>query len=96
MEIVRTCPLGHICEEAKDNKIYRCMWFKELEGKHPVTNEPIKEWDCAISWQPLLQTEIAGAITKTTASTDKVSTKISEMSTSPQLRIIKRNDSGGS
>lgn len=27
METVLTCPLGSVCEEAKDGKLHRCAWY---------------------------------------------------------------------
>jgi len=59
IEIVTFCPLGKVCEEIKDNKLHRCQWWKRLTGQHPQTGETIDEWDCAISWLPILQTEMA-------------------------------------
>ena len=59
IEIVHFCPLDKVCEEIKDNKLYRCRWWNHLAGVHPQTGEPIDEWDCAISWQPVLSCEMA-------------------------------------
>lgn len=60
LEVTHTCPLGHICEEAKDGKIYRCRWYVSLKGNDPQTDEPIDEFRCSMEWQPLLQVEGAG------------------------------------
>lgn len=59
IEIVKTCPLGSKCEEIKDGKLYRCQWYVNLKGKHPQSEEIIDEWDCAISWMPIMQVEVA-------------------------------------
>jgi uncharacterized LabA/DUF88 family protein len=59
IETVLTCPLGHKCEEIKDNKIYRCAWFTTLAGRNPQTGENIDEKACAIAWLPLMQVEVA-------------------------------------
>ena len=60
LEIVYTCPLGHTCEEIKDNKIHRCRWYNtEIEGMNPQTGETIKEYRCDISWGPILAVENA-------------------------------------
>ena len=32
LEIEFTCPLGSECEEIRDNKIYRCMWYTKIAG----------------------------------------------------------------
>ena len=59
MDVIYTCPLGSECEEIKDNKLYRCRWYKELAGKDPQSNKQISERDCAIAWGPLLSVEVA-------------------------------------
>jgi len=57
LEVVLTCPLGSECEEIKDNKIHRCMWYTNVKGKDPQSEELIDEWSCAITWLPTLQIE---------------------------------------
>ena len=57
LEIVFTCPLGSECEEIKDNKIHRCMWYTAVRGTNPNTGEEVDEWNCAIAWGPILQIE---------------------------------------
>ena len=57
LEVVLTCPLGSECEEIKDNKIHRCMWYTPVSGTNPNTGKEIDEWSCAISWLPTLQIE---------------------------------------
>ena len=59
MKIELTCPLGAQCETAKDNTVYRCMWYTRLQGKHPQSEEIIDEWKCAIAWLPIMQVEVA-------------------------------------
>ena len=57
LEVVLTCPLGSECEEIKDNKIHRCMWYTAVRGTNPNTGEEVDEWNCAIAWGPILQIE---------------------------------------
>lgn len=57
LEVVYTCPLGSECEEIKDNKIHRCVWYTPVRGTNPNTGEEVDEWSCAISWLPTLQIE---------------------------------------
>jgi hypothetical protein len=57
IETVLTCPLGHKCEEARDGKLYRCMWYKHLSGVNPNTGIALDEHDCAIGWMPILLIE---------------------------------------
>ena len=52
-----TCPLGSECEEIRDNKMYRCMWYTQVKGQNPNTGELEDTWSCAISWMPTLQIE---------------------------------------
>lgn len=59
IEVVHTCPLGSVCEEIRDNKLHRCIWWKRLAGLHPQTGEEIDEWDCAIAWLPILNVEMS-------------------------------------
>jgi hypothetical protein len=59
LEVEFTCPLGSECEEIRDNKIYRCMWYTKLVGDDPNTGELIEDWSCAISWMPTLQIEMS-------------------------------------
>jgi len=59
IDAVLTCPLGSKCEEIKDNKLHRCVWFIELKGKNPQTGEDLDERACAIAWLPILQIEVA-------------------------------------
>ena len=57
METVRTCPLGSVCEEIRNNQIHRCMWYIELQGSNPQTGEPMNQTNCAMAWQPILLVE---------------------------------------
>lgn len=59
MDIKTTCPLGSECETIRDNKIHRCAWLVEVEGKNPQSIEYIKEQKCAIAWMPILQIEMS-------------------------------------
>ena len=57
LEVVLTCPLGSECEEIKDNKIHRCIWYTAVRGVNPNTGEEVDDWNCAIAWGPILQIE---------------------------------------
>lgn len=57
LEIVFTCPLGSECEEIKDNKLHRCMWYTKVVGIDPNTGDKVDDWQCAIAWMPTLQIE---------------------------------------
>jgi len=57
IEVILTCPLGSVCEEIKDNKLHRCMWYTKIVGTDPNTGKTVDDWSCAISWMPMLQIE---------------------------------------
>ena len=59
LEVVTTCPLGSTCQEVKDNKIHRCVWYIRLIGKDPQSGKEKDEWGCAIAWQPILSVEMS-------------------------------------
>lgn len=56
--IVKTCPLGSVCRDARDGVIYECEWLVKLKGSDPQDPDIIyDEHRCAISWLPILMTE---------------------------------------
>ncbi len=58
LEVVMTCPLGSKCEEIKDNKIHRCMWYQKFVGTD-AQGKDHDEWGCAIVWGNIIQLETA-------------------------------------
>lgn len=72
MEIktILSCPLGHKCEEVRDNAIHRCAWFITLAGQNPTTGEQIDEKGCAMSWVPVLLVENARTMRGTSAAVE--------------------------
>ena len=60
MDIVVDCPLGSKCEYiGDDKKLHRCAWYVEMKGQ-AQNGEVYDQWNCAISWQPILMIENAG------------------------------------
>ena len=59
IETQLVCPLGSVCQEIRDGKIYRCAWFVQLIGKDPQTGKEHDEEGCAMQWMPILLTENA-------------------------------------
>ena len=59
METVHTCPLGSKCEEIKDNKLHRCMWYTQIAGTNPQTGQQVDESKCSLAWMPILLIENA-------------------------------------
>lgn len=70
IETVLTCPLGHKCEEVRDNKIHRCAWFVELAGQNPQSGEVMNERGCAMAWTPVLLIENARTMRSTSAAVE--------------------------
>lgn len=48
----------------------RCRWYIQLLGKNPQKDAPIEEWNCAISYLPILLIENAQQTRQFAASTD--------------------------
>lgn len=46
------CPLLQ-----KDCIKNQCMWFMQVQGKHPITGQDMNEWGCSMAWTPLLLIE---------------------------------------
>jgi len=59
IETQLVCPLGSVCQEIRDGKIYRCAWFTKLVGKDPQSNKEYDEEGCAMQWLPILLVENA-------------------------------------
>jgi hypothetical protein len=63
LETVLTCPLGATCEEIKDNKIHRCLWYVTVQGSETdsKTGEVVSKdkTACAMEWMPILQIEMS-------------------------------------
>jgi hypothetical protein len=50
------CPLWHKpCEKVCPT----CKWQTHIRGKNPNTGQDIDRWDCAVSFQVLIQMEIS-------------------------------------
>jgi hypothetical protein len=49
---------GNYCPLIKKNCIgLKCAWYTEVRGMNPNTGEMVDEWNCAISWIPMMQIE---------------------------------------
>ena len=55
------CPLGSVCDSIDKERgvIKRCRWWTKVTGKHPQSEQDIEEWNCAMSWMPMMQVEVA-------------------------------------
>lgn len=49
---------GKYCPLIKKDCIgLQCSWFMLVRGKHPQTGEDVDEWNCAVTWLPVLLIE---------------------------------------
>lgn len=49
---------GKYCPLLKKDCIgLQCSWFMLVRGKHPQTGADVDEWNCAITWLPVLLIE---------------------------------------
>lgn len=69
----------------KDGIQPQCRFWTHLYGKDPQSDKTIDQWDCAISWMPILGAEVSQKNNQTGASVDKmVNTFVKVLP--PQLR----------
>lgn len=49
---------GKYCPLLKKDCVgLQCAWFMLVRGKHPQTGEEVDEWNCAMTWLPVLLIE---------------------------------------
>ena len=62
---------GEFCPLIKKDCIgLKCAWYTQLRGTNPNTGEDIDEWNCAITWMPLMAVEIAQKSNQTGAAVE--------------------------
>ena len=62
------CPLGmSACSEIVGGKIHKCAWLVRMKGQDAAGDDHDED-NCAMSWQPILITEVAGQVRGTNAS----------------------------
>lgn len=90
MEIktVLTCPLGHKCQEVKDNAIHQCAWFVKLAGTNPNTGEQTDEQGCAMNWLPVLLIENAQTNRGTSAAVESFRNEMVEANQQTAAALI--------
>ncbi len=51
---------GDFCPLLKKDCVgIKCSWFTQVRGTNPNTGQEIDEWNCAITWLPVLLIEIS-------------------------------------
>tara|TARA_R110000803_G_scaffold127054_2_gene194586 strand:- start:2999 stop:3298 length:300 start_codon:yes stop_codon:yes gene_type:complete len=68
LEIKKTCPLGHTCRKIVGDHVEECHWYTKLVGMDPQTGKEVDEHSCAITWMPILATELSGQVRGANAS----------------------------
>jgi hypothetical protein len=49
---------GNYCPLIKKKCIgLKCAWYTQVRGMNPNTGQMVDEWNCAISWIPMMQIE---------------------------------------
>lgn len=49
---------GNFCPLIKKDCVgLKCSWFTQVRGTNPNTGQEIDEWNCAITWLPVLLIE---------------------------------------
>jgi hypothetical protein len=77
---MKKCPLiGKKCME------HGCNFWTHLIGQNPQTGAQTDEWNCAISFLPMLLIENANQTRKVTASVDKVANETAGMKGAVQV-----------
>ena len=76
-----TCPLnGEICvsgvrkdfkEDQETGQKISCRFWTHLAGKDPQSEKQIDQWDCSISWLPVLMIENAQMTKQVATGVDK-------------------------
>ena len=70
VDVVRTCPLGGVCERVIDGRIERCMWQVEIKGRDPQTGEHVDKKDCSMAVMPILLVQSTAASIQIASATD--------------------------
>jgi len=76
------CPL--ISKKCIQNK---CKFWTQLRGAHPQTGNPVDEWDCAISWLPILLIETSKEVRQDAAATESFRNEMVRLSAIQHPRL---------
>ena len=63
--------VGDFCPLIKESCVkWKCSWFIKIRGVDPNTGEELDDWNCAISWAPMLLINAADQARKGAAATE--------------------------
>ena len=104
---ILTCPLnGKLCVDGirSDFEFFEvvgikrqkaCRWWTGMAGKHPQTHEILNDYDCAVTWIPLITLENSQSVRQVAAQVSE-STKafVDAQAPETQKQIINRASTG--
>jgi hypothetical protein len=57
---------------------HKCAWYTCVRGTNPNTGKEIDEWNCAVSWMPVMAVEIAQKSNQTGAAVESFRNEVVE------------------
>ena len=62
---------GEFCPLIKKKCVqHKCAWYTQVRGTDPQSGQEVDEWNCAVSWMPMMSIEIAQKTRSTTAAVE--------------------------
>lgn len=69
------CPLWR---KSRHKVCHTCAWWMQVIGKNPQTGHDVNQWNCAITFMPMLQIETTMAERHTTQTVDELRKEVKE------------------
>ena len=80
---------GTFCPLIKAECIqFKCTFWIQLRGMHPQTGQEVDEWNCAISWLPILLIENAKEVKQGAAATENFRNVMLELNKGTPPEVI--------
>jgi hypothetical protein len=80
---------GNYCPLLKKDCIgIQCAWFTQMIGKNPNTGQDINEWNCAITWLPVLLIENSQQSRQTAAAVESFRNEMVNQGNSTQQMFL--------
>lgn len=83
LEPGKYCPLIK-----KDCVGLQCSWFMLVRGKNPQTGEEVDEWNCAVTWLPMLMIENSQQQRQTGAAVESFRNEMVKVNETNQQLIV--------
>ncbi len=81
------CPL--IQKKCKEHK---CKFYIQVMGKNPQTGQDVNEWNCAVTWLPMLLIEGSQQTRQTGAAIESFRNEMVEANKNPLLNFQQNNN----